>query len=266
MPQHIAVQEHLLPGDTILHKWDRARRMGFDGIELRGDGASIAARLPELRAARAAGAVFPSICTISDRFIGDFDADRRAEAVASMKTLLSVIAELGGRGAITPAAFGMHSSVLPPFEAPRNAGGDSAALLDTLGQLGRHAHAEGSLVLLEPLNRYEDHMLNGLGQGTRLIEALGEPSVRLMADLFHMNIEEADSAAAIDAAMPHVAHLHLADSNRLEPGQGHVDFAAVFAVLARHGFAGACALECRLSDAAERSLPATLAFLRRAGG
>ncbi len=48
--------------------------------------------------------------------------------------------------------------------------------------------------MLEPLNRYEDHMLNRLGQGVELSKAAGRNSLKVMGDLFHMNIEEDDPA------------------------------------------------------------------------
>lgn len=261
----LAVQENLLPGADASAKWDAARRLGFDGVELRGtSGPDLTARLPELRAARKAGAVFPSICVISDRFIGDWDADRRAEALATMKDLLSVAGEMGARGAVTPASYGMHFNYLPPFTPRRDAAGDRAILTDMLGQLGDHAKAEGVLVLLEPLNRYEDHMLNTLAQGVELLGALGHGSVKLMADLYHMNIEEADGAAALRDAAPHVAHVHLADSNRQVPGRGHVRFAPAFAALRETGFDGACAIECIPPEDGEAGLAAALSCLKSA--
>lgn len=244
----LACQEHLLPGATLAGKWDAARRLGFDGIELRGEGGfALRDRLPELRTARRNGAVFPTVCVIMDHFIGDFDAGRRRDALENMKSLLSVIAELGGTGAITPASYGMHSNVLPPFRAPRSPDEDREVLLDMLAQLGDHAASEGVSVLLEPLNRYEDHMLNTLAQGAGLCRELAHPSVRLMADLFHMSIEERDPCVALADAFEHLAHIHVADSNRLEPGQGHADFAAILATLRRLGYAGYLAFECRLS-------------------
>ena len=98
----LSCQEHLLPGDGILEKWEFARGAGFDGIELRGTG-DWNGRLDEFREARERGAVFSSVCLISDRFIGDFDPEIRREATDHMKDLLSGIAELGGMGAVTPA-------------------------------------------------------------------------------------------------------------------------------------------------------------------
>lgn len=265
MGLHFSVQENLLSGASALDKWDAARRMGFDGVELRGsDAGDIRARLPELETAVKAGAVFSSFCVISDTFIGAWDAEKRAVALDMMKALLDVAGAVGANGAVTPASYGMHSNFLPPFEPQRDTDGDRAILIDTLGELGDHAAKAGTLILLEPLNRYEDHMLNTLAQGVDLLQRLDHGSVRLMADLFHMNIEEADSAAAIDAAMPFVAHVHLADSNRLEPGQGHTDFAAPFAVLNKHNFTGACAIECLLSGPQGQTIAAALSHLKSA--
>jgi sugar phosphate isomerase/epimerase len=262
-PMKLAIQDVLLPGATLADKWGFARDTGFDGIELwaRG-GEAFRAMQPDLRAARRQGAVFSTACVIMDHFIGDFDPDRRASARDSMKTLLSVIADVGGKGAITPAAYGLHSNYLPPFTAPRSAAEDRAILVDTLGELGDHAAGCGVQLLFEPLNRYEDHMCNSLAQGVDLLRAVNHPAVRLMADLFHMSIEESDSPAALRAAGALVAHVHLADNTRREPSTGSTDFAACFRALRDAGFDGWLAVECILSGPAETALPPSAAHLR----
>ena len=257
----LACQEQLLPGESILEKWEFAASAGFDGIELQGtDGWR--GRLDDLRAARDRGVVFSSVCVISDRFIGDFEEERRREAIVHMKHLLSGIAELGGRGAITPAAFGLATKRLPPFEVPRTEEEDRRVLLDALEELGEHAESVGTLVLLEPLNRYEDHMLNRVVQAVELCEAVGRPSIKVMGDLFHMNIEEDDLDEAISQADGHMAHVHLADSNRLQPGAGHTDFAGAFAALRGIGFDGFMAMECGIRGDSRDVFPEVVERLR----
>lgn len=263
MAVKLAVQENLIPGDGLVRQWQLVHTLGYDAIELRGS-SGISDRLPELRSARAEGAVFSSICVISDRFIGDFDASRRAEALAGMMELCEVAAEVGAKGVITPASYGMHSNRLPPFTARRTPEEDRAVLLEMVRKLGEHAAGCGVLVLLEPLNRYEDHMVNTLAQGAELCRALSLPSVRLMADLFHMNIEEADLGEALQGAADVLAHVHLADSSRLEPGTGHTDFASAFHALRDIGFDGYGAIECRFSREPEAALKAAHELLRRA--
>ncbi len=257
----LVCQEQLLPGESILEKWEFAASAGFDGIELQGtDGWR--GRLDDLRAARDRGVVFSSVCVISDRFIGDFEEERRREAIEHMKHLLSGIAELGGRGAITPAAFGLATRRLPPFEVPRTEEEDRRVLLEALEELGVHAESVGALVLLEPLNRYEDHMLNRVEQAVELCEAIGRPSIKVMGDLFHMNIEEDDLDEAIRQANGHMAHVHLADSNRLQPGAGHTDFAGAFGALRDIGFDGYMAMECGIRGNAREILPEVARHLR----
>lgn len=257
----LAIQENLLPGRTLPEKFEFALAAGFDGIELLGDGA-FAGRAGELARARAAGVVMPTVCVQADHFIGDFDADRRRGALRQLTELLSVIVEAGGFGAVTPAAYGMFSRKLPPFTPPRPAEQDRAVLVDGLAALGEHAASVGAVVLLEPLNRYVDHMVNTLADGAALVGEVGMESVRLVGDFFHMNIEEADIAASLAAAMPYLAHLQLSDSNRLEPGAGHIDWGQYLAVLDTLGYSRWAAVECLLSDDPRIVLPKVARLLR----
>jgi len=263
----LAVQENLVPGRTLAEKFEFAAAAGFDGIELLGD-ASFAGRLGELRAARAAGVVMPAVCLqgeVSTGFIGDFDVGRRAAARERMRELLSVIVEAGGFGAITPAAYGMFSRKLPPFTPPRDAAGDRAVLVEALAELGGHAAAVGAVLLLEPLNRYVDHMVNTLACGAALIAEVGLDSVRLVGDFFHMNIEEADIPASLAAAAPYLGHLQASDSNRFEPGAGHLDWARSLAALDALGYRGWVAVECILSDDPRLVLLKVARLLRSVG-
>ena len=259
----LACQEHLIPGDTLEEKWELLSAAGFDGIELHGRGDfAFERRLAELRRARDAGVPMPTVCVIMDHFIGDFDGDRRRDAIANMKSLLSTIAEVGGEGAITPASFGTHSNALPPFRSPRSPEHDREVLLEGLDELGRHAASEGVLLYLEPLNRYEDHMLNRLVQAAELCDQLAHASIKVMADLFHMNIEEDDIADAIRQCGGRVGHVHLADSSRAHPGTGHIDFAAALAALNDAGFNGIMAMECGIRGDPRQVLPDVARGLR----
>ena len=262
----LAAQEQMAPGRDLVAKYDFLVGAGFDGIELRGQGdLAFRERLPELRAARDAGVVMPSVCVMMDHFIGDFDPARRRDAVENMKVLLSVIAEVGGYGAITPAAYGLFSRALPPFTPPRSPVEDRQVLLDGLGELGGHAQREGAMVLLEPLNRYEDHMVNSLDQAAELCRAVGLESVRVMGDFFHMSIEEVDLAESIRRTGPLLAHMQLGDSNRLQPGAGHLDFGPPLKALEEIGFQGFLAMECHLDGDPATVLPAVARYLRGLG-
>lgn len=260
----ICVQEQVLPGDSLEAKWEAAVEWGFDGIELRGRGdGAFAARLPELRRAAANGVPMPTVCVEMSHFLGDFDANRRADAIVQMSDQLRVIGELGGRGAMTPASWGMFSLRLPPFVPPRSAEEDRAVLLEGLSALGDVAAASGVMLLLEPLNRYENHMVHSLADAVSLIAELGSSSVRIGADTYHMNIEEADPARALLWAGPYIGHIQASDSNRLEPGAGHIDWALFGASVQAIGYDGPIAIESRLSGEASTVMPSVPPLLRR---
>ena len=268
MSMKLSCQEQLLPGDSLEAQWEVATGAGVDGIELRArGGGQFAARLPELRAAARSGVVMATVCPETDHFIGDFDAGRRRDAVTQLRSQLSVIAELGGEGVLTPASWGMFSLRLPPFTPPRQPDEDRKVLLEALAELATHAAAEGVWLAVEPINRYEDFMVNRIDQAVSLGEEVeretGVGSVRVCADLFHMNIEEDDLAAAILAAGPRIAHVHVDDTNRLQPGTGHMPVAAVFDALRAVGYDDWLTFECRLRGAPEEALPASTRFLRQ---
>jgi sugar phosphate isomerase/epimerase len=268
-PWKLACQEQLLPGDSLQEKWRFAAEAGFDGIELRGRGDfALERRLPELRRCARSGVPMPSVCVDMRHFFADFDPERREDAIRQMCSQLSVVADIGGSLAMTPASYGMFSRSLPPYQPPRSPEDDRKVLLDGLHRMGEHASREGVALCLEPLNRYEDYLVNTLAQAAELCAAvkhdLGHDAVRVAADTYHMNIEEADPPGALLAVAGWLGHVQVSDSNRYEPGAGHIDWAATLAALDAAAYRGWLAFECQLSGPAEAVLPAAVSRLRQA--
>jgi len=111
-------------------------------------------------------------------------------------------------------------------------------LADALRIAGRTAAKFNVPFIYEPLNRYETNLINRLSDGAAFIEAHSLENIVLLADLFHMNIEETDLAASIHAAARHIGHVHYADSNRQAMGHGHTDPAPIIAALRQIGYTG----------------------------
>jgi sugar phosphate isomerase/epimerase len=259
MTPALVVQEQLAPGSTLPDRMTAAVAAGFDGLEVRD---ADPARGPELEAALRGG-VIPTSCPETGGFLADFDAAGRRRAVDRLRRELDGIAALGGHGVITPAAWGMWTNRLPPFDPPpRTPAQDREVLVEQLATLGAHAAAAGVLVLLEPLNRYEDHMVNTVVQAAEVIRTTGSDAVRVLADTYHMNIEEDDLCAALRAAAPVLGAVHLSDSNRHQPGTGHVPFASVIATLREIGFTGTLSVECRMRGEPGLALSSCGAYLR----
>ena len=70
-------------------------------------------------------------------------------------------------------------------------------LTEALDDLGEHAAQYGVPLIYEPLNRYETNIVNTQADGVALLKTLKTANVKLLADLFHMNIEETNIAGAI---------------------------------------------------------------------
>jgi sugar phosphate isomerase/epimerase len=264
MAFRLAAQEAMLEGDTLEEKFAFAKSVGFDGIELSGKGNGVfAARAEELRAARAAGVEMPSAVVAQIPFLGDFDPSRRAASIAELKVLLATLADAGAAGIVCPNAFGVFSKRLPPFTVPRNDDESLASLVDALREVATVGEEHGSAVFLEPLNRFEDYLINTLEQASRVVDEVASPAVRVIADTFHMSIEEADIGAAIRAAGSRIAHVQLGDSNRLEPGAGHYNWPETLAALEDIGYEGWLAMECGLSGPPGEVLPRVSALLKK---
>ena len=128
-------------------------------------------------------------------------------------------------------------------------------LAEALEELGPRAERYGVPLLFEPLNRYESNVLSNVVDSLAFLKSLRTSNVKLLCDLFHMNIEEADIAGSLRRAGAKLGHVHFVDSNRLAVGLGHTDMASVAAALKEIGYAGcisAEALPLPDSDAAAR--------------
>jgi sugar phosphate isomerase/epimerase len=146
---------------------------------------------------------------------------------------------------------------------PRSAAEDKRILLDSLSRLNEVAAKHNVTVFLEPLNRYEDHMINTLEQARDYIDEGSFTHIALIADFYHMNIEEAHMDESILAQKNFIRHIHLADNHRYQPGSGHTDFASGFSALKAIGYTGAMAFECRVQgDDAAAAYQFSLQFIR----
>jgi len=139
-------------------------------------------------------------------------------------------------------------------------------LADELFRLGAAAEKIGSPgLILEPLNRYETTIINTLSEAQALLKQIGSKKLGLLADSFHMNIEEKDIEESLRRAGKLVWHIHLADSNRWPPGQGHFNFDALFRSLKKIGYQGWVSGEYLPMPDADRSVKLFAQFLKERG-
>lgn len=216
----------------------RLARLGYDGIELSGEPDAV--RAPDVRRiVEPLGLRVTSICGLytPERDLSHPDAAIRRAGVEYVRRCAELGAEVGaGVVIVVPTAVGRTQAVADASSEWRWA-------VESVAAVAAATPAEGPRLVLEALNRYETYLVNNLARADELRQAVGSPRVALMADLFHMNIEEEDVVESVRVHAEQVAHVHLADSNRREPGRGHTDFAGVFAVLEESAYGGALTME-----------------------
>ncbi len=115
--------------------------------------------------------------------------------------------------------------------------------------------ARHNLILcLEPLNSTETNMITSVAQAVELAREINRPEVRVLADLFHMEMEHEPLDHILDAG-DLLAHAHVADTNRRAPGTGSYDFTGFFDRLHRINYRGRVSIEANFADfAAELAL------------
>lgn len=116
-------------------------------------------------------------------------------------------------------------------------------LTESLRECAKIAQELNTRIDIEICNRYLPAMIRTINQGKKLVDAVGSPWVRLLADTHHMNIEESSLPVSIRQAKGYIAYMHFSDSNRLAPGMGHIDYSAIAEALRDIGYEGFCTAE-----------------------
>lgn len=159
-------------------------------------------------------------------------------AIAHLEVALAKAAEMGAQ-ALTGVTFGGigQRTGLPPTIAEYD------AVARVLEAAARSAKAKGIAFGIEPVNRYENHLINTAAQAKWMIEKVGADNIFIHLDTYHMNIEEKGAGNGIIEAREHLRYVHLSESDRGTPGEGTCDWDEVFATLAAIGFRGGLAME-----------------------
>lgn len=159
-------------------------------------------------------------------------------AIEHLKVALDKTKELGGEAlsGVTYGGIGQRTGV-PPTAAEYD---NIARVLEVAA---RHAKALGLAFGIEPVNRYENHLINTGAQAKWMIEKVGADNIFIHLDTYHMNIEEKGAANGILDAREHLRYIHLSESDRGTPGSGTCDWDEVFGALAAIGFKGGLAME-----------------------
>lgn len=131
-----------------------------------------------------------------------------------------------------------------------------------LKEVCNYGKEKGVKIILEPINRYEVNWLNTIEDTYNFVKELKVDNLGLLIDTFHMNIEEPSIASSIFRFKDLIWHVHIADSNRLYPGAGHIDFKDIFRILSTVGYDGFVSAELINKPDVETAISKTMKFLK----
>jgi len=266
----LSIRQNMVPGQTLSEQLKNIEQFGFEGIELTPrDVTDWDEWLDETKRAFANSSVKPSILSGASGCLLDPNKEERELAAASFKQMLELSAEIGAIGVICAPLIAITMSRgerpriqdLSPLENVQSL--ERNLFIELLKGIGKRAQEVGAYLIVEPLNRYESFWLNRLQEGVDICKAVGNPYLKIMADFFHMHIEEKDIPQSILEAGEYIVNVHLADSNRLTPGNGHTNFEAGLAALKRIGYDKYMALECGIPGNPLVELPRCVEYLRK---
>jgi sugar phosphate isomerase/epimerase len=212
-----------------------ARDLGFDGIEINTMGpeelpsATLRGLLQDnglqLTAVSSGRIYVDGKATLSDP-----DPEVRASVIGRLERLAGFAAEFEA-----PIVIGL-------LRGERLVDGNSAKtaalFVESMQKVAGYAATLGIDVYLEAINRYETALFNTAEQTVEVVRQIDQANVKILLDVFHMNIEEVSIADAIRATGLLLGHFHVADSNRHAPGRGHVDFTEIGTALRDIGYQG----------------------------
>jgi len=215
-----------------------AKDLGFDAIEIFPPSPDYFKTIDAAKLAQQTGLEIAAVGTGAGWLkhklsLADAEPQIRARAMEFLSSMLVAATQLQA-----PMIIGSMQGRSGPGATKAQA---KAHLREGLERLDAQAKAIGGNILYEPLNRYETDQCNTLAQGTELIRGLS--STKLLADWFHMNIEEADMVESILKAGTAIGHVHFADTNRLAVGSGLLSVQPLIDALGQIGYCGCLSAE-----------------------
>lgn len=256
---HIAMTQWIAGNESIEKSCIRLQKYGYNGIEF-------AAEPRKLSAAECSSLIQQygldcrSLCGIFDESRDLTDGGEAGKnAVQYLKDSVDFARKVGAKIIIVvPSPVGR--TVQP---AGKNLNELRCYALRNTAEAADYAQANGVRLAIEAINRYETYFINTLEKALAFVNELRHPAVGLMADLFHMSIEENSFTQSLLAVQDKLIHVHVADNTREPAGLGRTDFKEILRVLNKIGYQGSLTMEFmyRLADpysAAEASTQTNL--------
>lgn len=215
---------------------------GYDGLEISGEpdryDAAPVRRILQDSGLLALGVTASCNWPTEERDLANPEPGVRRRAVDHFRRCVDLAREVGA------PTIGLIPGAVGRIRAFTRQADEWRWSVEATRQVADHAAGSGVTIAVEALNRYETHLVNTAAHAVRFVEAVGSAAVGVELDAYHMNIEEADPAAAIRTVGDRLRGFHVADNTRGGLGDGRLDLRPHLAALRAIGYQGPLIVEC----------------------
>jgi len=225
--------------ESIFPLLEQIKEWGYDGVELpvfdfnAANFEKTGAKLQEL----GLGATGVTVCTAEENPISE-DASVREAGLNRIRQAIDMCAASGSTHLCGP----LHSA-LGEFSGRGRTDEEWKRAQDILAQAADYAQQQNVTLVVEYLNRFECYFLNNAEDCARFTREVNHPSLKMMYDSFHANIEEKNIGEAVRACADQLVHVHISENDRSTPGEGGVNWDATFAALKEINYDGWMVIE-----------------------
>ncbi|MBS4194877.1 sugar phosphate isomerase/epimerase family protein [Lederbergia citri] len=214
----------------------RLKKYEYDGVELAGEPELI--DIPKARELMDKyGMECSSICGIynEERDLSSQNIEIRNNAIDYVKKCIDMAQALDASIVI----------VVPTYVGKINSEneGEWDYAIASVREVGEYAKQQNIILAIEAINRYETYLVTNLHTAKKFVEEVKLENVKMMADFFHMNIEEQDMIKALTSISDHLVHVHIADNTREAAGLGQTDFQPIMSFLKNMNYSGYVSME-----------------------
>lgn len=141
-----------------------------------------------------------------------------------------------------------------------------ANAIELLKRIAEIYEPHGIVMVMESMNHKVDHpgmFLHTIPQAYALAKAVGSPSVKVLFDFYHVQIQEGNVLPTLDYAWDEIAYIQMGDTpGRNEPTSGEINFPNVLQHVYDKGYRGFVGMEHGTSKPGKEGETATLAAYR----
>jgi hydroxypyruvate isomerase len=165
------------------------------------------------------------------------DADRNA-FLDDIRTSVEVAKRLNAKHMTVVTGF-MDRKVPEEMQTGR--------IIDCMRRAGDIVAPHGLILVMEPLNTRTNHpgvFMQSIAQGYAVARGANSPGVKILADLYHEQIQSGNLIPTLDACWAEVGYIQFGDNpGRKEPGTGEINYANIVRWLRARSYAGVIGME-----------------------